>query len=451
MPDLKFPLVIAASFILLFSCRKAIQVAGIPPVADAGEDQSVYLPISYVTLDGSKSVDPEGRIVSYQWTRLKGPANINLSESTNPRATVKSLSVGLYQFELLVTDNEGLTDRDTVEIVVYSIDPTPFTPPSPGLNSNCIIPGSEKVGEFPEPIVDARAIVCNDRIYFSNGYALDEFNPANGHFTRLLLDLDLSHIALAALGDEIFVAGGYKYPTEFNVPGISYKRVDIFNTRTRQWQNADLSKPRFGIKTCATEGKVFFAGGRYDAYTYSSVVDVYDPVKKTWSFEDLGGEFEILPVALANEVWFFKSESNEVRIYDKINDTWRTWTAGKVVKGHDAILLNNKIYITGLQVIQVYDIPGNTWSELKLSESKFYVPAVACNNKLIFVGGMTSWFVYSTLLEIYDPVTKSWSIRYMSGDLGFPSIVSYNNYLYCAGGMIDQENTYLSGICRLQL
>src|SRR5699024_7925686 len=48
------------------------------PVASAGNNQAITLPTNSVVLDGSKSHDPDGTIVSYKWKKKSGPAAFNL-------------------------------------------------------------------------------------------------------------------------------------------------------------------------------------------------------------------------------------------------------------------------------------------------------------------------------------------------------------------------------------
>ena len=45
----------------------------LPPVADAGKDQSYNLPLPTVTLDGSLSRD-DGNITAWQWSAVRLPA-----------------------------------------------------------------------------------------------------------------------------------------------------------------------------------------------------------------------------------------------------------------------------------------------------------------------------------------------------------------------------------------
>jgi hypothetical protein len=78
-----------------------------PPKASAGGDQMVF---DEITLDGSESVDPDGRIVSYEW-HLKHQSNAAFSrDASGVTTTVSNLEPGYYGVFLTVTDEDGLTD-----------------------------------------------------------------------------------------------------------------------------------------------------------------------------------------------------------------------------------------------------------------------------------------------------------------------------------------------------
>ena len=44
-----------------------------PPIAHAGKDTTIVLPVDSVILDGRASTDPDNNIVSYAWTKISGP------------------------------------------------------------------------------------------------------------------------------------------------------------------------------------------------------------------------------------------------------------------------------------------------------------------------------------------------------------------------------------------
>lgn len=94
--------------------------AGTPPRADAGTDQSVY-ENHRVTLDASRSTGEDGEITDYQWVQVSGPAvSLEGAASRTPSFTVPSVETSGVQleFQLTVTDENGLKNTDTVKIRV---------------------------------------------------------------------------------------------------------------------------------------------------------------------------------------------------------------------------------------------------------------------------------------------------------------------------------------------
>jgi len=96
-----------------------------PPIANAGPDQSITLPINTITIDGNRSTDKENNITRYSWVKISGPSSFNIVNPTTSQTQVVDLVQGIYQFELQVTDAGNLTDKDTVQIIVNA--PGPIT------------------------------------------------------------------------------------------------------------------------------------------------------------------------------------------------------------------------------------------------------------------------------------------------------------------------------------
>ncbi|HEX6426257.1 MAG TPA: PKD domain-containing protein [Niastella sp.] len=88
------------------------------PVANAGTDQVITLPVSTVVLNGNGSTDPDGSITMFQWTRLSGPGTPVIVTPNSAQSSVTGLVQGTYEFELTVTDNKGSTARDTMKVTV---------------------------------------------------------------------------------------------------------------------------------------------------------------------------------------------------------------------------------------------------------------------------------------------------------------------------------------------
>jgi len=88
-----------------------------PPVADAGRDRTKH-PRAFVILDGWKSYDVDGKIVSYRWEQTGGP-RVRLWRPHWPWAGfVAPREEGELTFQLTVTDDKGAVSTDSVTITV---------------------------------------------------------------------------------------------------------------------------------------------------------------------------------------------------------------------------------------------------------------------------------------------------------------------------------------------
>jgi hypothetical protein len=100
-------------------------------VAEAGPDQSVAEG-DVVRLDGTASVDPEGRDLTYQWTQIRGP-RVELSDpnSATPEFKVPDVVGGeTIEFQLMVGDGASST-TDVVTIRVDGVDAAPVVDAGP--------------------------------------------------------------------------------------------------------------------------------------------------------------------------------------------------------------------------------------------------------------------------------------------------------------------------------
>jgi predicted esterase len=88
------------------------------PVAKAGEDKTIVLPISEVTLDGSTSVDDDGTLLNYSWAKIAGPTQFKIASPSYHITKVTNLIQGTYTFRLQVKDNDGALAYDTINVVV---------------------------------------------------------------------------------------------------------------------------------------------------------------------------------------------------------------------------------------------------------------------------------------------------------------------------------------------
>ena len=93
----------------------------LPPVADAGADQTVA-PGTKVTLNGSNSYDPDGTITSVQWEQISGKAQVTLTTpndlTTDFMAPEVDADGDVQMFKLTVKDNDDLVSESTVTMAI---------------------------------------------------------------------------------------------------------------------------------------------------------------------------------------------------------------------------------------------------------------------------------------------------------------------------------------------
>lgn len=94
--------------------------SNLAPVADAGTGSSIAVGQS-VQLKGSASFDPDGTIAQYAWTQVSGPSSPTISSGSSAQASVTISTAGIYVFKLTVTDNNGASSFDQVEIIVGDV------------------------------------------------------------------------------------------------------------------------------------------------------------------------------------------------------------------------------------------------------------------------------------------------------------------------------------------
>ncbi|MEZ6185543.1 MAG: PKD domain-containing protein [Planctomycetota bacterium] len=136
-----------------------------PPTADAGPDAVGRIATQF-DLDASRSVDPRGGALTFEWTLGSAPAPVTLSDATSATPTFTPTSPGTYVWNLTVRATGGLFDTDSVSVIVLddesaqprlapSAEPRflggmnfgvfPITPPNGATSAVAIYPGGVEV------------------------------------------------------------------------------------------------------------------------------------------------------------------------------------------------------------------------------------------------------------------------------------------------------------------
>jgi Flp pilus assembly protein TadD len=118
--------------------RITIKPANHPPAVNAGINQTVNAG-DVVTLDGSKSVDPDNDQIKYLWKQVAGTPAVTINGAGKPIAVFtapKDISSDTDMiFELTVTDDKNATNSDTVKVTdKYILPPNALPVANPGMN-----------------------------------------------------------------------------------------------------------------------------------------------------------------------------------------------------------------------------------------------------------------------------------------------------------------------------
>lgn len=108
------------------------------PVANAGGNQTITLPTSSVTLNGTASTSGSGHTISsYLWQKVSGPGSFSITTPSAASTTVTALTAGTYAFKLTVTNDAAVTSVDTARITVNT---APAVTANAGIDQTITLP-----------------------------------------------------------------------------------------------------------------------------------------------------------------------------------------------------------------------------------------------------------------------------------------------------------------------
>jgi len=125
------------------------------------------------TLDGSDSEDPEGGPLTYRWESLSEAISLSEAETATPAFTAPEVSEDTaFAFVLTVTDEAGLSDNDTVEVLVRDASSNPGEARFGGSEAGRAVLGAAEPGRHERLFVSLSSKIPPDdqgpgRIYAS--------------------------------------------------------------------------------------------------------------------------------------------------------------------------------------------------------------------------------------------------------------------------------------------
>ena len=435
-----------------------------PPVANAGPDQKIDLPKDSILLDGTASTDANGGIISYKWRKITGPSAYNINDPETAKTIVKTLVMGVYQFELTVKNNAGLSAKDTVQVMVGNprVDQPPVS--CAGADQSIILP------------VNTITLDGSCSVFWGNDSPAYSWVKISGPLSFTISNPNAMSTQVTEL-----VEGIYHFELQVTEQGlISRDTVQVRvnagavsgacdnssrpQVTARLVPFATISKSKFGAAVASAGNKIVFAGGQSSRTPNctrcedlgSSRVDIYDIVTNTWSVAELSKpRYSIGAVAAGNKIFFAGGESGDGRlnevystvdIYDVSTNTWSVASLSEPRSYVAAGVIGNKVFFAGGEIndretsrkIDIYDLSAKTWTTAQLSEARASVSAVTVNNKIYFAGGWVTNFggsyTPSKKIDIYDNVTNSWTTSSLNGLYGPVGSVTVADKIYWAAG-----------------
>ena len=448
--------ILTVTIIVFVACKKEApmplqnnQTTNKPPIAKAGVDQIITLPNDSAFLNGSNSNDADGVIVSYSWKKISGDTSSTIVNYRSVQTLVKSLNLGVFQFELTVADNGGLSAKDTMQVNVITVISS--CPDRPIINARLVPLGSLSTGAIG--LVSATA---NNKILFAGGFRddgksgrVDIYDIPTNSWSTAELSLSRPYFVAASVGSKIFFAGGEEDPWGAS---LSTSRVDIYDASNNSWSTAELSVARAGIATASIGSKVFFAGGNswQNGFVYYNVVDIYDNATNTWSTAQLSeNRTGISATTAGNKIYYAggirginQAQTTTIDIFDAATNTWSTSNLLEAKSDMPGIAAANKIYWAGginssgslSDKVEIRDLITG------VSSSNCVIPrlgnsAVIKNDNIVFFTGYEDNHPFEGLrFEIYNLTTNTWSTGVLNQKIFDATVISVNNVIYVAGG-----------------
>ena len=424
--------------LLFISCKKEASQQGTdvnnkPPVANAGADLAITIDSSL--LDGSASYDPDGTIISFEWSKISGPQSFFINSTVMARTVVKNLVSGTYQLELKVTDNSGLTAKDTVQIAVNNSGQSNRPPVANA--------GADQTITLPTNTVSLNGSGSFDPDNNINSYSWTKisgpasFTITNGNgvqtqvinLTEGIYQFELKVTDAGGLIDKDTIMVTVTQPTV-----TCGTMCSLASSCTGFWVCANFAGVQYTChsdfyqsygSSASTQSKVYFAGGHDDFSAYGGSLSggiEYDPINHSSRCFTLSLPRSFLAGATAGGKILFAGGSN--------------------VSGYT---IPNPVYST----VDIYDGQTLAHTVASLSEARSHLASVSIGTHAYFIGGKTQ-SDFCGKMDIYNSITNSWQAINLPRKRGYAGATVFGNNIYIAGGKNDAGNIRTIDIYNVQ-
>ena len=186
-----------------------------------------------------------------------------------------------------------------------------------------------------------------------------------------------------------------------------------------QYTTDYLSTPRSFISTAHFGDEIFFIAGSIDNNTGFDKVDKLNTLTGTWSTQTFINDGASSVRVNQNENYLMLSHLTDVNLnlgdlvrYVRSSNTWTRFDYNGLISGEDdTVLFDHYWWHTNgddSNVLDIFDFNTNGWSSSTMPSTFGYRFTFQYNNKLFFAGGQDG-SSYTTLVDVYDIGTQSWS------------------------------------------
>ncbi|MDH5548100.1 MAG: Ig-like domain-containing protein [Gammaproteobacteria bacterium] len=221
--------------------------------------------------------------------------------------------------------------------------------------------------------------------------------------------------------------------------------------------------------SAAYDNKIYLFGGRGSAHLN---VSVYDPLQDIWYAKSPMpvGALSLEAHVLAGRIYIVVGSGldglkNDLLEYDPANDSWNVKAPRPTYRlGFSSSVVNGKIYVFGgygitddgpsrhgagwnyKNHVEIYDPLTDSWSSGSPSPVVLaYNAGCVLNNKIYLLGGFTD--TYSSTVYVYDPTADDWTLsQNMSIARDSPECVTLDGKIYVMGGSTEPNGTLLSTV-----
>ena len=418
-----------------------------PPIANAGSDQIITLPKDSTVLDGSASSDPDGTITVFKWAKISGPIASNIINTNSTKTIVKTLAMGIYKFELSVTDNGGSSAKDTVQVIVN--DPAVNQPPV------------AKAGSDQTIILPADSILLDGTLSFDpdGTIATYQWNKISGPSSFTILTPNTALTKVKSLGQGVYQ---FELTVTDNASLSAKDTIQIIvntpsTTNLPPVANAGASfSANYDLQTCSLSSAITINGsasadpdGTIVSYLWTGPGIISNATSVICQVTGLAVGMYVFTLLV--------TDNNGAAGYDTVSvnvtGTNRPIIPAQLVpvgtlsfaRSHMAVAwAGNKILFAGGIVpgipgidprkeVDIFDVTTNNVIPAQLSEARHSIGAVGYGNKIFFAGGITSTTM-SSRIDIYDVSTNSWSTKELSVARN-PSAATAADKIVFAGGV----------------